>query len=131
LGGRRSPGLGAVGVGAPAAPVLPNKNGPCSKGPFNPKSARFLSTHCEISHRLPAGIMRDPTVATACSRKRQHIQCKNSCLVTTIFSHFRSLNLLFHMVVPIGPRNIRLNSGLWTFLFFTIARSSLVERLWP
>jgi hypothetical protein len=52
---------GRSGVGSPAAPVLPNKNGPCSKGPFNPKSARFLSTHSEIYHRPPAGIMRDPT----------------------------------------------------------------------
>jgi hypothetical protein len=57
LGGRWPPGLGAVGVGAPAAPVLPNKNGPCAKGPFNPKSARFLSTHSEIFYKLPDGIM--------------------------------------------------------------------------
>jgi len=31
-GGHWPPGLGAVDVGSPAAPVLPNKNGPLPKG---------------------------------------------------------------------------------------------------
>ena len=61
FGGGQPPGLRAVGGDAPAAPFLPNKNGPCSKRPFNPKSATYLSTHSEINHRLHDCIMRNPT----------------------------------------------------------------------
>jgi hypothetical protein len=61
FGGRQPPGLRAVGGDTPAAPFLPNKNGLCSKRPFNPKSAAYLSTHSEISHRVHDCIMRKPT----------------------------------------------------------------------
>jgi hypothetical protein len=73
FGGRQPPGLRAVGGDAPAAPFLPNKNGPCSKRPFNPKSAAYLSTHSEINHRFHYCIMRNLTASQGTALRHSRV----------------------------------------------------------